>query len=215
MANLFVFDMGGVVSEHCFVWKQICRALGLQESDAAEKSSFQGLLHAMERGEISSMEMLEIIARREHLPPPRENYWASFFAPTLNGATVSLIDDLHKAGERVVCGTNTVDVHYAYHLAHNHYSCFDAVYASHLMEQVKPDQSFWYALRAAEQARGAGDLVFGDMVFFDDMEQNVAAAADLGIRACLFTGAEEARAFIARECGLVLAPSGAGRGSPS
>ena len=187
---LFIFDMGGVVSEHCYVWKHICDAMGLVDADRAYQS-FKRLEYATLRGDISSMEMLELVARRAQLPLPQENYWASFFHPTLNGGTVSLIGDLKAAGARVVCGSNTIDAHYAYHVAHDQYRCFDTVYASHIIGQAKPDITFWHYIKKAEKRYD-----FADIFFFDDMQPNVDAAASLGIHAHLFTTADDARRYI-------------------
>ncbi len=206
--------MGGVVSEHCFVWKQICASMNLPAPDAPDaRGDFQKLENAIMRGEITSEEMLHLLARRTGQPEPPENYWKTFFAPKLHEPTVRLIRDLKAAGARVVCGSNTIDAHYDYHLEYGQYDCFDAVYASHLIGQVKPDSMFWQYILDAENAlaensrcgtasecgakRTAGSWTFSDMVFFDDMQKNVEAASSLGIHAHLFTTAEDARAFIA------------------
>lgn len=187
---LFIFDMGGVVSEHCYVWNQICHAMGFAD-DGDVCQSFRRLEQAVLRGDITSMEMLALVARRTHVPPPQENYWASFFQPVLNSNTVALINELRTAGNRVVCGSNTIDAHFAYHAAHEQYACFDAVYASHLIGQAKPDITFWHYIKQAEQ-----HYAFADMLFFDDMAENVAAAASLGIHAHQFTTADDARRYI-------------------
>lgn len=200
---LYIFDMGGVVSEHCYVWNHICSAMGLSEY-ASPAQDFSRLEHALLRGDITSMEMLELVARRAQLPQPQENYWASFFKPTLNEATVSLIKELRAAGNRVVCGSNTIDAHYDFHIAHNQYDCFDAVYASHLIGQAKPDITFWHYIKQAEKCYD-----FTDMFFFDDMAVNVEAAASLGIHAQQFTTAASARSYIEHICGASCAKAAA------
>lgn len=192
---LFIFDMGGVVTRGFLVWEGICRAMGVADAKEAEKKH-GGLIDAACRGDISSMESLELLARREGCAAPKENYWLTFFKPTLIEETVALVHDLQAKGQRVVCGTNTLDVHYQYHMEHKEYAAFDAVYASHLMRQIKPDITFWHYIRDAEKSWD-----FEDIFFFDDNEQNVAAAQSLGIHAHLFTGAEDARAFIERLTG--------------
>jgi putative hydrolase of the HAD superfamily len=153
------------------------------------------------------MEFLLLLSRREHIPEPAENYWKTFFTPVLDSQTVQIIHKLKEAGYRCVCGTNTIDVHYEYHLTHGQYDCFDAVYASHLMGQIKPDITFWYAILGEENRlyrENKSKLKFGDMLFFDDNRDNVAAAASLGIQSYLFTTAGKAAAEISSATGPAL-----------
>lgn len=188
--KLFIFDMGGVVTTGFWVWQEICHALGL--SDAFEMAKRHGgLIDAASRGDISSMESIQLLAHREHCAEPTENYWLSFFKPSRLSDTVQLIAELRAQGYRVVCGTNTLDVHYDYHMAHGDYDCFDKVYASHLIKQIKPDITFWHYIKNAEEKYD-----FSDIIFFDDMKENVEAAAGLGIHAHQFTTADDARKFI-------------------
>jgi len=188
--NLYIFDMGGVMTGSFWVWENICKTMGIPDAENAAKRH-GGLIDAACRGDISSEECLALIARREHCAEPKENLWRSFFKPTVNTDTVRLVEELRAAGNRVVCGTNVIDVHYDYHTEHGEYTCFDKVYASHLIRQIKPDITFWHCIKAAEKS-----YAFEDMFFFDDTEENVAAAQSLGIHAHRFTTADDARAFI-------------------
>jgi len=192
---LFIFDMGGVLAMNVSLWKDVGKALGLQDP-IKEGPQYLGLLDAASRGNITSMEDLCLIAERAHLPRPAENYWKTFFHPILHQPTLNLIAALKKAGQRVVCGTNTIDVHYQCHIHNGDYNCFDKVYASNIMGQIKPDITFWHAIKNAEKT-----YRFDDMFFFDDNPDNTAAAASLGIHAHVFTTAEDTAAYINAECG--------------
>ena len=196
MNKLFIFDMGGVVVNNCSLWPDVARAVGVDDVDY--RSVYGRLLQAAHRGDISSMENLRIMAARAGRPVPQENYWQKFFHPDMCPGTVQLIESLKSCGQRVVCGTNTIDVHYQYHIDHHEYDCFDAVYASNLLGQAKPDITFWHAIRNAEK------YAFEDMFFFDDMIDNVAAAASLGIKAHQFTTSAEAADYIRAETNLAL-----------
>jgi putative hydrolase of the HAD superfamily len=90
-----------------------------------------------------------------------------------------------RRGSRVVVGTNTVESHYRIHQAKGHYDLFDAVYASCRMGLAKPDPEFYRFILEREN-RGAERSVF-----VDDREDNVEAAARLGITALLFQGADD------------------------
>ena len=67
------------------------------------------------------------------------------------------------------------------------YALFDQTYASCLMGVSKPDPDFWRIILTAE------DMDAKDAVFTDDRQENVDAAASLGIRSILFRSAAELR----------------------
>ena len=188
---LFIFDMGNVVVNNCAIFKDVINALGFKNITEEQKDEMQNIFAAATRGNITSMEMHKIVAERNGLPQPKENYSLSFFHPKMIDSTVNLIEKLKKDGYRVVCGTNTIDVHYAYHMEHHEYDIFDKVYASQLMGHMKPDVTFWMAIKDAEKK-----YEYSDMFFFDDLEENVQAAASLGINAHLFTDADDAAEYI-------------------
>lgn len=196
MPRLFIFDMGGVVVRNCDAWEAVITALGIPYP-AEDATRLRALIAAAGRGNITSAEALELMTKRAGLPPPAENPWETAFHPRVDEKTVSLITQLKAHRQRVVCGTNTIDVHYDYHVRHGEYAAFDAVYASHLIGQIKPDKTFWYCIRDAEK-----DYAFSDMFFFDDLQENVCAAAALGIHAHVFTTAEDAAAYITAATGL-------------
>ncbi len=182
--------MGGVVVMSCWLWPQIAKAMGIAHAEERAEA-FRPLVQATMRGDISSMECLNLIAEREKLTRPTDNYWSSFFQPELHQPTVQLIHALKHHNQRVVCGTNTMDVHYQYHIDHDEYRFFDTVYASHIMQQIKPDITFWHYIKNQEQ-----QYDFSDMFFFDDMQVNVDAAASLGIHAHVFTSAQDTADYI-------------------
>ena len=99
-----------------------------------------------------------------------------------------------------------MDVHYAYHEQHHQYDSFDAVYASHLLGQRKPDRMFWQQILEAENAiaqkKRQPEYTFHDMIFFDDNQENVTAAARLGIKAYLFETAKKAAAALKQDFGI-------------
>lgn len=178
MIDLFVFDLGGVLVNEFDVIPEASRALGLSED------RMRDLVHpdmeAYMSGRMGPELFWERFRARSGLRVP-ENYWATLFRPVLDEAVEALALSL-KAFGRVVCGTNTIDVHYDRLAERGFYRCFDAVYASHILGVSKPRREFWLRILEAE-GRDAGRTFFTD-----DMEENVLAARDLGIRSHLFEG---------------------------
>jgi putative hydrolase of the HAD superfamily len=188
MTNLFVFDAGGVLVKDFDVTNQAARLLGLPESEFRTLAAVD--MEGYMSGRMGSDEYWKRFARRTGIRVA-ENYWDTLFHPTLDPDVEELILELKSFG-RVVCGTNTVDVHYDALVAGGHYSAFDAVYASHLMGVSKPDPDFWRRILEAEGSEA-------DRAFFtDDMEENVRVARDLGFRTHWFTDAASLKAALSR-----------------
>lgn len=188
MTNLFVFDAGGVLVKDFDVTNQAARLLGLPESEFRTLAAVD--MEGYMSGRMGSDEYWKRFARRTGIRVA-ENYWDTLFHPTLDPDVEELILELKSFG-RVVCGTNTVDVHYDALVAGGHYSAFDAVYASHLMGVSKPDPDFWRRILEAEGSEA-------DRAFFtDDMEENVRVARDLGFRTHRFTDAASLKAALSR-----------------
>ncbi len=195
MRDLFIFDMGGVMAESCPTLPRAAAALGVGEAEllGLVREDFD----AITEGRLGTEEFWRRFSARTGLAA-RENYWATLFAPRADPAMAALARALRSRG-RVVCGTNTIDVHYAYHLEQGQYGCFDAVYASHLMGLSKPRPEFWLSILEAE-GRGPERALF-----VDDLAENVEAARELGIDGRLFRGAEPLIRELEAEYGLELA----------
>jgi len=178
MIDLFVFDMGGVLVSEFDVIPEASRLLGLSEE------RMRDLAHPdMEdymTGRMGSEFFWEQFHSRSGIRVP-ENYWATLFHPVLNEAVEALALYLKDYG-RVVCGTNTIDVHYHWQADRGYYRCFDAVYASHLLGVSKPWPEFWLRILEAEGRKA------GQAFFTDDIEENVRAAQSLGMRSHRFEG---------------------------
>ncbi len=101
--------------------------------------------------------------------------WGAYFYPERDPAVWAILEQLKNRGYSLVCGTNTLEAHYRYHLQQGDYGLFDRVYASHKMGLIKPDQSFWEYILQAEG-------VYAEQAYFvDDLEENVRAAEHLGL----------------------------------
>ncbi|MGP1459424.1 MAG: HAD-IA family hydrolase [Treponema sp.] len=200
---LYIFDMGGVVTTTAAIEEQIARKLGISERDfmrfcgcpdgnasygkpdsamgAAGKSTGKAassdgfdLLTMYSNGFISAKEFWRLFSARSGIAV-KTDWWHLLFHPVRNDAVIDIIAELKKRGDRVVCGTNTIESHYLNHLERGDYAIFDQTYASCFMGVSKPAPDFWNIILAAE------DTTAKDAFFIDDRAENCAAASVLGL----------------------------------
>ena len=187
MFQLYIFDMGGVVSRNTNVAPEMSAYLELDGAKMIEyaRDDFE----ALTTGAIS----VEEFTRRFSLKsgrPIEADLLDRFFHPELDLDVVTTIDTL-KNGARVVVGTNTITPHYRIHLQKGDYEIFDAVYASHLMGLAKPDPAFYTYILDQEGCSPE------QAVFIDDFPTNVEAAGKLGIHSFVFTDADRLKKDLA------------------
>ncbi len=111
----------------------------------------------------------------------------------LQAGTVALIEDLAAAGQPLALLSNAPDqlaeaisgLPVARHFGHLLFSC--------QLKLAKPDPACYERALVALQADPR------DVVFVDDRGENVTAAATLGLRSVLFTGAHGMRAAVTRQ----------------
>jgi putative hydrolase of the HAD superfamily len=185
--KLCIFDMGGVVVHAAHVVPRIAKSFGISEDEfyigadslpaaIAKTSPYnKGDIASISRGTITTKQFWENFTTRTGINVDGDP-WDTFFKSERDPETYRIIEDLKKSGFRVVCGTNTLDAHYNYHIKHNDYDCFDKVYASNYMHVIKPDPEFWLHILREEKVEPE------DAFFIDDLEENVNAAAKLGIK---------------------------------
>lgn len=186
--KLFIFDMGGVVTTNASeVRGRPAAALGVtqEEMDRATGDLFDQLTI----GKITTKDFWKTVGERLGKKIDTD-YFHLFFHPVLNEGTKKIILSLRKKGFRVVCGTNTIESHYLNHITRGDYAFFDQTYASQMMGVKKPDPLFWKLILDAEKCAPS------DAFFTDDLEENVKAAAALGIHAVQFTSAKDLRADV-------------------
>ena len=109
----------------------------------------------------------------------KEELFGKFFHSTIDPEVVALIRQM-KASSRVVCGTNTLDPHYDYHLSRGHYVIFEAVFASNKIGLSKPDPEFYRHILRNEGVNPENTF------FVDDTDVNVLSAERMGINTHLF-----------------------------
>ena len=186
---LFIFDMGGVVT-NTFKMDSIYQKLNISKNDFSEicKKNNNDIWHKLETGIISVNQFWNEYNSRiqsiEKAKPAETDLFRLFFHPSKNLQTIELIKSLKK-NNRVVCGTNTIQSHWENHMERGDYAFFNQTYASNKIGCAKPDPHFFELILEAEETEAQ------NVFFTDDKEENVAAAASLGIHAELFSTAAE------------------------
>jgi FMN phosphatase YigB (HAD superfamily) len=198
MANnvgIVCFDLGGVLVR---IWRTIpemCRAAALPYREGLEHPSALRAHH--ELNELHSTGAIDHDTWSDRLSQALGQLYTRAELDRLHHAVTRteydgvglLVDELHDRGMLTACLSNTTHRHWVrlVHREDGHdlpgqpeyptVRKLRAHYASHLLGLVKPDQAIY---RSFERATGyAGDQI----LFFDDLPDNVAAARALGWRA--------------------------------
>lgn len=179
MAELFIFDMGGVLARNVNILPEAAACLGLEE-EVLMTYIEEDLVPLME-GKMGTRAFWKRFSARSGIAAERE-LWGELFRPLYDRDTEELILKLKKGGFRVVCGTNTLKEHYRIHRKRGDYRVFDKVYASHKLKKSKPRTEFFRAVLKKERRRPE------EAFFVDDFPENIRGAEEAGIRSFLFRG---------------------------
>ena len=171
--------MGGVVNICTNVVPSIAEHLKITEDDFFQLAGMDWT--KLLCGKINSRQFWKGIARKIH-KEIEGDFFHKYFHPSRNHKVIHLIQDLRK-NNRVVCGTNTFQIHYRVHFKKGDYRFFDEVYASHLIGMAKPDPLFYQYILDKEKSTKE------KAVFIDDTWKNIVAARKMGIRSIHFVDA--------------------------
>lgn len=199
--RIVVFDLGGVIVRICRSWDEACARAGVPVhvgkgwEDPAARAARKHLNSLYQEGRIDCDTFFAgIAATAAGLYTPDEirrvhNAWTLEEYPGAGG----LIDDLHAAaGVPLATGvlSNTNHTHWQrlappLHLPSTEYPTPRRVHhlhASHLMQLTKPSRAIYhdFARRSGFKAGQAGTGAGSQILFFDDLEENVLAARDAG-----------------------------------
>lgn len=213
---LFIFDMGGVVT-NTFQMDSIFNKLNMSKDDffGICKQNGKDIWELLQIGHITIKEFwtefntrISYIQRAtldgllkigdsvlmnsentfDNVPDIKSDLFRLYFHPTTNEKTVEIINNL-KEKHRVVCGTNTIDSHWENHMERGDYAHFHQTYASNKISTAKPDPDFFKIIMEAEGVEDPSTVFFTD-----DKIENIQAAQSVGINAIQFTTAENLEA---------------------
>ncbi len=184
---LFIFDMGGVVTNTANYIEDICKNLNITKEKFNQyinknQNKEDDLFTLLTNGKINTKEFWLQFEEKSNIKISTD-YFYLMFHPKMNMDVKEIIEKLKKKN-RVVCGTNTIESHYFNHMQRGDYSIFDQTYASNFMGCSKPNESFWNLILKAEDEKPENAF------FTDDKEENCKAAAKLGIITHQFKNAE-------------------------
>lgn len=186
-APFYIFDLGGVVAGGVFELRDLLAKKGYHGS--LDTFYHDDLMHQFTSGKIPEAVYWQEFSRRYGIDTAGLR-WGSCIDPILDTKVVSLMQELRRRGSRVVCGSNTFQPHWDIFTARGYTDYFDAVYLSHVMGESKPEPTFWLYILEREGRTPE------ESIFIDDTLCNVKAAAALGIRTILFTGAGPLRELL-------------------
>ncbi len=180
---LVCFDLGGVLVRICRNWAEGCAAAGIDVRDPSlgqvGLDVKMEVIHRFDIGDLSDDEFCAEIStafRGVYSPSEVRRVLEAWIIGEYPGAH-DLVLALHAANVETACLSNTNALHWAqldrypsiFNLRHRH--------ASHLLRLRKPDDAIYSAFERAV-ARAPHEIIF-----FDDLPDNVAAAQSRGWRA--------------------------------
>ncbi len=182
------FDLGGVLiqnSIHVFYERTMAK-LGVTITQL--QPIFEEVEKPFERGEMSPQQFWQEVARRlgESYDPSMLDLWVGDLkqqTPEIPHM-LDLVDRLRSNGYKLGLLSNTTAPHVAVNRTRHIFDRFDVALMSNEIGCRKPDKEAFQKL-----ADGLG-VAPQEMIFIDDLSENVAGAEALGIVAIKFNGYE-------------------------
>lgn len=190
--RIVCFDLGGVLVKICRSWSDGCRTAGLdvRGNSAGDRAGAtrRELMQAFGTGRLGEDEWAEQVSRGLdglYTADEIKRIHRAWSQREYEGA-LRLVEDLNRSQAVTGCLSNTNHSHWrrlvhrdgetplagepeypaVHRLRHQH--------ASHLLGLAKPDAAIYRAFERATESAAA------DILFFDDLPENVAAARALG-----------------------------------
>jgi putative hydrolase of the HAD superfamily len=203
MIKVLVFDLGKVILpfDHRPVIPAIHARSALRDEVTVEEM-FQhffdwgrGIYMAYESGRVSTEEFFKGLSDRFKLDLTIEEFghiWNSIFWE--DPEVIAIVRGLKARGYPLFLLSNTNELHFDFiRREFPIVNEFDQLILSHEVKSRKPEREIYEEILKRTHVRPE------EVLFVDDMEQNVRGAEELGIKAHLFTGAAGLRDRLALE----------------
>ena len=183
--ELVCFDIGRVLLRICDNWQHACRLAGVAPPAAGAvppPAEMDRVVHDYDTGAINLETFAARMERLSGVPAADVIRLQSCYLLGAYPGVGDLLDGLARAGVRTACLSNTADQHWRMMQDPSSphslpLERLDHRFASHLVGMRKPDDRIYAHVERETGAAG------GEIVFFDDVEENVAAAVRRGWRA--------------------------------
>lgn len=186
--------MGNVCCNNINLEKNILKEVGLDFNSFKEANeNLEILNNALHRNDISLDEFISAFCLMLNVDDnilKKENLWEKYFNPVKNEKVYKIIETLKKNGNKVVCLTDTLDIHYKIHEKNKDYLPFSKVYSSNNLHMIKLDREIFEYVLKQENYKPQ------DVVFIDDSVNNCSVAKSLNINTHKFVNAELLELFI-------------------
>ena len=191
--QLVVFDLGRVLVRICDGWGDAFERAGLLSlrsgvesklADATLRKAVELHVHALEHGHLTPDDFARESAALLGISAADVARSTDAFVHGAYPGATTLLDDLHEVGVRIACLSNTNARHWELmqgwlEPADQILRRIDLRYASHELQLRKPAEKIYEALERSAGVEGT------DIVFFDDLPDNIAAARARGWDAIL------------------------------
>jgi len=189
-----VFDLGGVIIRIHHSWQNAAAAAGVLVSNNPahdltripmldptqhRADDFRKLVSEHQRGILSHEDFCKGVSDlTQDVVSARDvaRIHESVIVGAYEGAE-QLLQDLQMRGVSTACLSNTNGKHWEIMRAIPAFTAIQHRHASHLFQLEKPNQAIFRAFESATQARPV------DILYFDDLAENIAAATQAGWRA--------------------------------
>ena len=183
--QLVIFDLGRVLVRICNNWREACALAGITiphdrpyvDDAAAERD--QEAIVLLDTGRIDLAEFARRVGPTRGISPDEVIRAYDIFLREPYPGAVELLDELRDTGVATACLSNTSDGHWRQMCDPAHASFlpldrFTWCFASHLIGACKPHDAIY------EHVERTSKIPPQSIVFFDDLEANVAAAQRRG-----------------------------------
>lgn len=179
------FDLGGVVIRICRSFEEAALQAGVRIRHASDEVAVfrevRRLVESHQVGRMSAPEFHRAMSDafdRRYAAEEIARVHAAITRDEYDGICAT-IHEIRRRGLTTACLSNTNDAHWQILLSSPALQALDHRFASHLWGLAKPDASIYRRFEAELDVRG------GEILFFDDLVDNVDAARALGWDAVL------------------------------
>lgn len=181
--KLICFDLGRVLIRLCDTWAHACELAEVPGPAGPLPPDIHARVHGLvcehESGRIDQAEFCRRMSPLLGISPEQVNRMSDIFLIDVYPGAVELLKDLRAAGFKTACLSNTNADHWANMCDPNHsaylpFDLFDYTFGSHLIGHRKPAMQIYQHVEQATGFKGP------QIIFFDDIEENVTAARNNG-----------------------------------